>query len=170
VLSEFRAVPPTCPCHDCDSGGHTGLAPWPGPAELADGSLAIATTAPRPSVLVVRAIGEIDLLTAPAWRRVLAAATRSLASTRLDDAAPELVCDLSPVSFLGASGLDVLVVLAEEAARRRVRLRVVAPGRRVRRPLELTGLDRHLAIETRLDEAVAPGWGATRRRDAHHRW
>jgi anti-sigma B factor antagonist len=156
LLADFRSVPSTCACHLCAAGGHTGLAPWPGPAELADGSLAIATTAPRRAVLVVRAVGEIDLLTAPAWRRVLTTATRALAATRLDDAAPELVADLSPVTFLGASGLDVLVELAEQTARHHVRLRVVATGRRVRRPLQLTGLDRHLAVETRLEDAVVP--------------
>ncbi|NMO93236.1 anti-sigma factor antagonist [Actinomycetospora sp. TBRC 11914] len=150
-----RPAPSSCSCAGCATGDHGSAAPWPGPAELADGSLAVATTAPGPATVVVRAIGEIDLLTAPAWRRALHAAADDLESTPVTPGrVPELVCDLSPVSFLGASGLDVLVEIAEEVQHRSVGLRVVAPGRRVRRPLEITGLDRHLRVEPRLDQVL----------------
>jgi anti-anti-sigma regulatory factor len=128
----------------------------------------VSATAPRTGVIVVRAVGEIDLLTAPGWRRVLTAVTRMLGSappqpTRAPtDArrgpahrAPRLVCDLSPVSFLGASGLSVLVDLAEHTSRAGIELCVVAGTRAVRRLLEFTALDRHLAVSPRLDSAVA---------------
>ena len=157
------------------SGEHGGLVSWPGPhdpTELADGSLVLAATAPRPGVVVVRAIGEIDLLTAPCWRRMLSAATR--VATASSSEAPEhrvdipdiggrpeprprprLVCDLSPVTFLGASGLAVLVDLAEYArCCGDTDLRVVVAGGHVLRVLRLTGLDRRLTIEARLDQAV----------------
>ena len=160
---------------------HGELVPWPGPdpAELAEGSLVVSATVPRSGVVVVRAVGEIDLLTAPGWRRVLTGAVRVLASetfaaarpgleglgwdsSDLDGAGgpaarpvPRLVCDLSPVTFLGASGLGVLVDLAVDTAQAGIALRVVAGNRRVDRALHLTMLDRRLAIHRRLEHAVS---------------
>lgn len=142
---------------------------WPEPdaVELADGSLVVSATVPRVGVVVVRAVGEIDILTAPAWRRTLGAATWIAASAATPDpppgAAPDggpaeptprLVCDLSATTFLGATGLAVLVELATQTGSAGVDLRVVAGNRAVRRLLEMTGLDHHLATETSLGHAV----------------
>ncbi len=141
---------------------------WPGPhpVELADGSLIVSATIPRAGVIVVRAIGEIDRLTATAWRRTLGAAVWIAASpgpagspSAIPDGAPDqrgarLVCDLSATTFLGAAGLGVLVELARQATSAGVDLRVVASSRPVCRLLGLTRLDRHLAIETSLEHAV----------------
>lgn len=125
-------------------------------------------TAPGTGLVVVRAVGEIDLLTAPAWRCLLTSAVQVLTSAPpgprtvgsvgpADRLVPRLVCDLSPVTFLGATGLTVLVELAEQCARIGVDLRVVAGNRRVSRLLEHTALDRHLTTTSRLDEAVVAG-------------
>ena len=151
--SPSGAVSPT-PATGAPSAGHGGLAPWPGPApaDLADGSLVVSATSPRAGVVVARAIGEIDLLTAPGWRWVLAAAVRMLGSGSARGS--RLVCDLSPVTFLGASGLDVLVDLAEQCGQAGVDLRVVAGNRRVSRVLRLSTLDRHLAVDDRIERAV----------------
>ncbi len=141
---------------------------WPEPdaVELADGSLVVSATAPRVGVVVVRAVGEIDILTAPAWRRTLGAATWIAASTAPPDRAPgvapdgsggpgpRLVCDLSATTFLGATGLAVLVELATQTGSAGVDLRVVTGSRAVRRLLGMTGLDHHLATETSLGHAV----------------
>jgi anti-anti-sigma factor len=111
-------------------------------------------------VIVVRAIGEIDLLTAPAWRRTLDAAVRIATSPaavgRAVRPAPRLVCDLSATTFLGATGIGVLVDLAERTAASGVELRVVVSSRPVRRLLGLTGLDQTVAIESGLEHAVMP--------------
>ena len=63
----FASFPRCCPI-DSPSGERGRLVGWPGPdpVELADGSLVVSATAPRAGVVVVRAVGEIDLLTAPA--------------------------------------------------------------------------------------------------------
>jgi anti-sigma B factor antagonist len=146
---------------------HGALVSWPGPdpAELADGALAISTTAPRTGVVVVRAIGEIDLLTAPAWRRGLVAATRMAgpvppgstghAAGSADHRAGRLVCDLSSVTFLGAAGLTVLLELSTPSAEHDLELALVAPGRSpARRLLELSGLDRRLLLHHDLSPAL----------------
>ena len=129
-------------------------------------------TAPGAGVVVVRAVGEIDLLTAPAWRRMLASGAQVLTSTPpaprteasvrpADRLVPRLVCDLSPVTFLGATGLTVLVELADQCTRTGVDLRVVAGNRRVSRLLAHTALDRHLTTTSRLDQAVVAGRRST---------
>lgn len=120
-----------------------------GASELADGSLTVSATSPRDAVMVVRAIGEVDLLTAPAWRRVLTAAARVLAP----GPASRLVCDLSSVSFLGASAIGVLVELAEAHCSGTDLVLACPPGQ-AQRLLALTGLDRRFPVADRLDEAV----------------
>lgn len=114
-----------------------------------DDSLVITTTRPRSAVVVVRAVGEIDLLTAPGWRLVLLDALAD------GPERPErLVADLSTVTFLGVTGLDVLLDAADHARRAGTTLRVVAGTRRMRRVLHLLGVDRQLAVQDSLDEAV----------------
>jgi anti-anti-sigma regulatory factor len=145
--------------------------PWPGPdpAELADGSLVISATTPRSGVVVIRAVGEIDLLTAPAWRRTLAAATWIAGSptppgpattaheTPAGGRARRLVCDLSAVTFFAATGLNALVDLVAQADERGVELCVVADGYgSAGRLLALIGLDRRIERHRRLDDAVSP--------------
>jgi anti-anti-sigma factor len=54
--------------------------------------------------------------------------------------------------------LAVLVETSHEAKRRQIELRLVAAGRSVRRPLEITGLDEVLTTFPTRDDAVgAPG-------------
>ncbi|MFC0434168.1 STAS domain-containing protein [Kutzneria buriramensis] len=104
---------------------------------------------PTPGVVVATVSGEVDMLTAPSLRTVLA---DEIADCRV------LVLDLAGVSFLGSAGLAVLVETSHEARRRQVELRLVAAGRSVRRPLEITGLDEVLTTFPTRDDAVgAPG-------------
>lgn len=104
---------------------------------------------PAAGVVVATVSGEVDMLTAPALRAVVLA--------ELDDCAV-LVIDLSGVGFLGSAGLAVLVEASHEAQRRQVELRLVAGGRAVRRPLEITGLAEVLTTFPSRDDAVgAPG-------------
>lgn len=144
------------PDDDVDGGG-----------ELAD-ELTVAVTYPAATLALVRAGGEIDRLTAPRWARALAGACAAISFLAEEASAdsrpragdgrhgagpaptPRLVCDLSGVTFLSAAGLAVLVELSDLAARGGVELRLVVATRRVRRVLELTGLDREFRIERRL--------------------
>ncbi|QUQ66689.1 STAS domain-containing protein [Kutzneria sp. CA-103260] len=104
---------------------------------------------PSPGMVVASVSGELDMLTAPRLRAVV---TAELAGCAV------LVIDLSGVSFLGSAGLAVLVEAAHEAERQQVELRVVATGRTVRRPLEITGLNEVLTTFPSRDDAVgAPG-------------
>lgn len=83
-------------------------------------------------ITVVSVEGEIDMVTTP---RLHSCLQDQLASTP-----QRLILDLSRVSFLGSSGLAVLVECLDDARGRGSDLRLVPNSRQVVRPLEATGL------------------------------
>jgi anti-anti-sigma factor len=80
---------------------------------------------------VLRITGEVDMRTAPEFRRHVTDATAT---------AQRLVLDLDKVEFLASAGLSILVELAREAPVTGLRWGVVATGRAVLRPIEAIGL------------------------------
>jgi anti-sigma B factor antagonist len=97
---------------------------------------------------VVAAAGELDIATAPILRdRLLAAITAA-------EAPPNLIIDLSGVSFCDASGLRVLVGAHRQVHQRGGRLRVVCPEGPVLRILRITALTRLLPIHPTLAHAL----------------
>ena len=100
------------------------------------------------SVVRITAVGEVDSSSAPLLRTEL--------ETALDGGQlRELVVDLDGVTFLDSAGLSVLAGAHRRAAAREVRLRVLASGRAVIRPLQITGLWDLLGAEQ-----VEPGTGS----------
>ncbi|SDM41990.1 STAS domain-containing protein [Allokutzneria albata] len=88
--------------------------------------------------------GEIDLDTAPLLHEA--------ASACLDEVC---VVDLTDVTFLGSAGLTALVNVTERAKERQASLRIVVDANQpVIRPIEITGLDRELALFHSVDEAL----------------
>ena len=87
------------------------------------------------TVVVVR--GEIDMATAPQLRELL--------NALVDSGTTAIVLDCQQLEFLDSSGIGVLV-----AARSRLgdggTLTMNSPPPHVRKVLELTGVDQHLAI------------------------
>jgi anti-sigma B factor antagonist len=98
------------------------------------------------SVVRVTAEGEVDSSSAPLLRAELDGA--------LDGDVGELVIDLDGVTFLDSAGLSALAGAHRRAAAQGVRLRVLASGRAVIRPLQITGLWDLLGAEQ-----IAPGTG-----------
>ncbi len=88
---------------------------------------------PQPGTAVLTVAGEVDTVTASHLGVVL--------SRLLDEPADVLVADLTGITFLASSGLAVLIQAASRADGTGRRLRLVASGRQVRRPLEITGTD-----------------------------
>jgi anti-sigma B factor antagonist len=87
--------------------------------------------------VVVALSGEIDIVTAPAARDLLAEAA--------SEAVTGITVDLSGVTFLDAAGLGVLAGASGAVQHLPGGFRLVAVPVRVLRLLRLTGLDRHLA-------------------------
>jgi anti-anti-sigma factor len=87
---------------------------------------------------VVRVRGEVDLVARP---ELTAALNDAL------DKSPELVVDLSETTFFDASGLAAIVTAYERAKRRGGAVSVRSPSVMTRRVLEITGVDRLVAVE-----------------------
>ncbi|OLF13402.1 STAS domain-containing protein [Actinophytocola xanthii] len=116
----------------------------PGPS---DQRLALRTLAVNRGVVIVTALGEIDLANNARFAETLAAAAdRDL---RL------LVCDLSGVEFLACTGIAALVELRAELHVRGALLRVVTTDSTVLRVLDATGERARLGVCADLPEALA---------------
>lgn len=98
---------------------------------------------------IVTVHGEVDMASAPQLQTALEAA---------QPGGKPLVVDMSEVGFLGSAGLSVLLVITESAGSDGVR---VVASEAVRRPIELTGLDKMLAVYDSLDAALAVGSSAS---------
>jgi len=104
----------------------------------------------RGAAVVVRFVGEIDLHSVETMRTALAAALA-------DATAPHpVVLDLIGVGFLASAGLAELQTAHERAAAQHTPLRIVAVGRSVLRPLEVTGMAEILDIRPDITAAMAP--------------
>jgi anti-sigma B factor antagonist len=97
--------------------------------------------------LVIAAIGEVDVDTAPALGAALNAC--------IDEADGPCILDLTAVTFLNSAGLTMLLAATDRAEAHRERLRIVVDSNRpVIRPIQVTGLDNELALYHTVDEAV----------------
>lgn len=96
---------------------------------------------------VVEVGGEVDMLTTP---QLQGCVHEQLARGR-----GLLVLDLGRLTFLGSSGLAVLVGALDTARARDTALRLVGSSREVLRPLEATGLTGLFATYPDVDAALA---------------
>jgi anti-sigma B factor antagonist len=97
-------------------------------------------THPETGSHVVTVSGEVDTVTAPRLRQALEDA--------LDSGPPAVMVDLAGVSFMDASGIGVLVSVAQQADSMNRKLTLGAPSQAVLRVLEAAGLDGVLHIDT----------------------
>ncbi|MER6084718.1 STAS domain-containing protein [Streptomyces sp. NPDC001833] len=109
------------------------------------------TTRTDGGTTVVTLLGDLDLLAVP----VLCAALDHLTS----GTEPDLVLDLSPVSFIDCTGLGLLCRARNRVRYRVGRLRLVTPEDDFRRLLRTTGLGDAFELYPGLPEALA-GTGA----------
>jgi anti-sigma B factor antagonist len=99
-------------------------------------------------ILVIAAIGEVDLDTAPALGTALNAC--------IDETGDKpCILDLTAVTFLNSPGLTMLLGATDRAEALHEPLRIVVDANRpVIRPIQVTGLDNELALYHTVDEAV----------------
>jgi anti-sigma B factor antagonist len=95
---------------------------------------------------VVAVAGELDISTAPQLKSALGDAVAS-GHTRI-------VVDLTSTSFLDSSGLGVLIGVVKRLRARDGVLAIVNTNASIAQTLELSGLDRTLAIHATRAEAV----------------
>lgn len=112
----------------------------------APAALDTALVTPHPGAALLTVAGEVDTVTAPHLGLAL--------DRLLDEPVDVLVADLTAITFLASSGLAVLIQAAHRADGTGRRLRLVATGRQVRRPLEITGTDQLFDL---FDDRAAAG-------------
>ncbi len=95
---------------------------------------------------VVSVSGEVDMATTAQLSETLV--------TALDCGVTRLVCDLTEVGFLDASGLGALVLAHRRAVADHARLDVACSQPLPRRVFALTGLDTLLALHDTVTDAV----------------
>ncbi|MFL6142917.1 MAG: STAS domain-containing protein [Labedaea sp.] len=117
-----------------------------GPAGV-EAPINVAVDRVSDGVVVLGVTGEVDLLTAS----VLGERLRE----QLDSASRVLVLDLSSVSFLGSAGLAEIVSASQAGTDRGARVLLVATGRAVLRPLEVTGLLSLFTVYDTVESALA---------------
>jgi anti-sigma B factor antagonist len=114
-----------------------------------DDQISLATTTPAPGQVVIEVGGEVDMLTSPQLRSAVLDQFASGAGVEL------VVLDLDGVTFLGTSGLAVLIEVREAAHAAGVELRLACTARRVLRPLTIAGLIPLFDIHDTIDRALA---------------
>jgi anti-anti-sigma factor len=97
-------------------------------------------------VLVLRVLGEVDLITVDRLREQLHHYLHDYRG---------LVLDFTGVSFLAACGIGLLLEIADRARAEGTVLRLVTHGRLVLRALEVSRADQQLARASTVAEAVA---------------
>jgi len=106
------------------------------------------TSRPAGRAVIITAVGEVDMLTAP---QLLMALRDALA---LPGGGP-VVCDLTDVTFLASAGLSALTAAEDTAAACLTPLRVVVDhSRPVIMPLHIVGLDKVLALYETVADAL----------------
>jgi anti-sigma B factor antagonist len=106
----------------------------------------VAGVEERDGAVIVQLVGELDLYNAQLLREKLFATAA--------DGPERLVVDLSGVTFVDSTALGVLIETRTRVANRSAFL-LAGPGLEIRRALEISGLDRHFAVHSTLDEALA---------------
>jgi anti-anti-sigma factor len=87
-------------------------------------------------------VGDVDIASEPEWRR------RGQELLEAYPDLPDVVVDLSQVSFLDSRGMAVLVDLHATALQRGGKLTLLGVPRRVSRALHVAGLDQVFQVES----------------------
>lgn len=112
-----------------------------------DFDLITVHTEPAGDTMIVHVSGELDLATAEVAAAELGQAVGS--------GAPAVIVDLDQVSFLGSTGLRVLLTARDRANDSGVDLRLVGDQRVVLRPLQVSGLMPAFRVHATVPDAIA---------------
>ncbi|WP_232664718.1 anti-sigma factor antagonist [Pseudonocardia sp. TRM90224] len=114
---------------------------------VADEQIFVSVRPAGAGKVIVEVGGEVDMLTSPQLRAVV---LEQLAASGTD----VVVLGLDKVTFLGTSGLAVLIELREATHAAGVELRIACTARRVLRPLTIAGLIPLFDIHDTFDKAL----------------
>lgn len=104
-----------------------------------------ASSEARDGALVVRAVGDIDLASAPVLHAAIVEAWQP----------PQpLVVDATDVAFIDSTGLGVLVAAVQRTRDEGGQVAIAVTADRVRKVLSITGLDAFVAVHPTVAQAV----------------
>jgi anti-sigma B factor antagonist len=112
-----------------------------------DDQITVTTRDAGESRVVVEVGGEVDMLTSPQLRAAVLGVLPGAAT---------VVLALDSVTFLGTSGLAVLIEVREAAQQAGVALLLACTGRRVLRPLSIAGLVPMFDVRDSIEDALRP--------------
>jgi anti-sigma B factor antagonist len=118
-------------------------------ADEVDDQIRLRLLRPAAGQVVLEVGGEVDMLTSPQLRSVV------LEQFASDSGLELLVLALDDVTFLGTSGLAVLIEVRDASHAAGIGLRLACTARRVMRPLAIAGLVPLFDIYPSVDEALA---------------
>lgn len=101
----------------------------------------------RGQTAIVRVVGDLDMATAPAFRRETVAAIAA--------GATHVVVDLTPTDHVDSVGVGLLLGVLKRVRTHDGSVRVVCDEDRIRRVLELTELTTIIPVVDRLSDAMA---------------
>lgn len=155
--------PHETPATDPSPIGHGGDHDSPmADAQMADAQMTLSVGSPSAGQTLVEVGGEVDMPTSPRLRSVLLDQLGPSAGREL------VVLVLDAVTFLGTSGLAVLIEAREAAHTAGVELRLVCTERRVLRPLTIAGLVPLFDVHDTLEQALTPPETLRTTHDVHH--
>ena len=132
-----------------ETRGNLPISATPTPSAETDEAITLRLSRPAPGQVVIAVGGEVDMLTSPQLRAAVLEQFEPSAGTEL------VVLGMDGVTFLGTSGLAVLIEVREAAHSAGVELRLACAARRVLRPLTIAGLIPLFDIHATLEEALA---------------
>ena len=97
---------------------------------------------------IVSTYGDVDLVTAPELEQELLEA--------VNEGARHVVVNLTKTTFFDSSGVHVLVRTGDRLESRGVRFGIVCANPRIKRILEITGIDRAVGIHDTIESAIGP--------------
>lgn len=104
-----------------------------------------ATSEAQAGAMIVRAVGDVDLASAPVLR------------SAIEDAwvPPQpLIVDATQVAFIDSTGLGVLVAAVQRTRSEGGQVAIAVTADRVRKVLTITGLDAFVAVHPTVAEAL----------------
>ncbi|MFI6318888.1 STAS domain-containing protein [Nonomuraea sp. NPDC050556] len=107
----------------------------------------VTTSLPDGRCIVITAHGELDIAAANAL-------TEAADAALLDTCRPNLVLDLSALTFMDSMGLHSVLACRERARARGGDIVLVNPGAQVARLLRITMVDRRIRTVASVHEAV----------------
>jgi anti-sigma B factor antagonist len=110
-------------------------------------NLAITVHSPEKTVRIVDLHGEIEIYTSQLLKERM--------NSIVQDGANTVVLNLENVEYLDSTGLGVLIGTLKKLKEAGGQLLLAAPGARVMRVLEITGLDKVFDISATVAEAAA---------------